>query len=590
MNRIVLLVGFTLLHALNNVLAFEPPQFSHSKIVDIDSAFVSTELLGRPTDQSITINAHARNDLDVYFEYGTESSNYKKRTDTRRFQGGESINVMIDSLAPNCRYYYRMRYRRSGASEFELGQAHTFHTQRPRGSAFTFAVEADPHLDEQSNPEIYRRTLQNILTDNPDFLIDLGDNFMSDKIPEINPGSLITYHTIVNRHLLFRGYYDSICHSVPLFLVIGNHEGECGWELDGSAENMAVWATQARKLFYPNPRPNAFYSGNEDSVKFVGQRENYYAWEWGDALFVVLDPYWCTTIKPGRTNDNWSWTLGEKQYRWFEHTFETSHAAFKFVFCHQVIGGKDAEGRGGAEYVQFYEMGGLNQDGSWGFDEKRPGWSKPIHQLMAQNKVTIFFHGHDHFFARQELDGIVYQLVPQPSHPNYKNAGQAEEYGYITGDILPNSGHLRVNVSASQVTVDYVRAYLPQDENENKGRINGIVDYSYVIPSINTAAPSAKLGHVSHNDFSLKQNYPNPFNSSTTIEYTVQPTANVQLHIYDITGRHVSTLVDEWQNAGQYRVVFSPEQHDNRFLPSGYYFYKMNVVDDTKIMRLLYLK
>ena len=98
---------------------------------------------------------------------------------------------------------------------------------------------------------------------------------------------------------------------------------------------------------------------------------------------------------------------------------------------------------------------------------------------MVDNNVTIFFHGHDHFFAKQELDGVIYQLVPQPSHHNFKKANQAEAYGYMSGEILPNSGHLRVTVSPSDVTVDYVRAYLP--ETENAERINGQVSHAYSI-------------------------------------------------------------------------------------------------------------
>jgi hypothetical protein len=336
MKKIFLISGILLLVLLltNKKASAAPDQKIHSANAASDSIFIATELLGRPTDQSVTINALAYNDLEVYFEYGNEPSHYPNQTDVKLFRGGEPIEVNINQLSPNTRYYYQMRYRQPGAVEFNVGEERTFHTQRPRGDAFTFAVEADPHLDEQSNPEIYQRTLQNILTDNPDFLLDLGDNFMLDKIPEIIPGTSINYQEIMNRHLLLRGYYDSICHSVPLFLVIGNHEGELGWELNGTAENMAVWATIARKLYYPNPAPDHFYTGSTVVENFVGLRENYYAFEWGDALFVVLDPYWYTITKPGKSSDNWDWTLGEQQYHWFRQTLENSDAAFKFVFCH----------------------------------------------------------------------------------------------------------------------------------------------------------------------------------------------------------------------------------------------------------------
>jgi len=233
-----------------------------------------------------------------------------------------------------------------------------------------------------------------------------------------------------------------------------------------------------RKHYFPNPQPNGFYTGSETEEESVGLCQNYYAWRWGDALFVVLDPYRYTQRKGSDNSDGWDWTLGEPQYHWFRQTVSDSNATFKFVFCHQLIGGA-SQGRGRTEWVPYYEMGGCDIDGTWGFDQRRPGWDKPIHKLMVENNVTIFFHGHDHFFAKQELDGIVYQLVPQPSHRNFTKANQAAAYGYESGEILPNSGHLRVTITGSQVTVDYIRAYLP--ENENNDRINGQVSHTYHI-------------------------------------------------------------------------------------------------------------
>jgi len=99
--------------------------------------------------------------------------------------------------------------------------------------------------------------------------------------------------------------------------------------------------------------------------------------------------------------------------------------------------------------------------------------------LLVQNKVNIVFHGHDHLFVKQDLDGIVYQEVPQPSTARYDVTGNAKEYGYVSGDVLGGPGHLRVTVSPSNVKVEYVRAYLPKDENAQRG--NGQVDYTYLI-------------------------------------------------------------------------------------------------------------
>jgi len=80
----------------------------------------------------------------------------------------------------------------------------------------------------------------------------------------------------------------------------------------------------------------------------------------------------------------------------------------------------------------------------------------PIHQLLITNHVNIVFHGHDHLYAKQDLDGIVYQEVPQPGDPR-GSTRSAAEYGYKSGVILGSSGYMRVTVSPSQATLEYVR-------------------------------------------------------------------------------------------------------------------------------------
>ncbi len=82
----------------------------NSTSVESDSIFIATELLGRPTDKSVTINALAYDDLEVYFEYGAEPSNYTNQTDVKQFPGREPIELIIDKLSPNTRYYYWMCY------------------------------------------------------------------------------------------------------------------------------------------------------------------------------------------------------------------------------------------------------------------------------------------------------------------------------------------------------------------------------------------------------------------------------------------------------------------------------------------------
>jgi hypothetical protein len=99
--------------------------------------------------------------------------------------------------------------------------------------------------------------------------------------------------------------------------------------------------------------------------------------------------------------------------------------------------------------------------------------------LIVANHVTAVFHGHDHLFVKQDLDGIVYQEVPQPSTARANATNSAADYGYVSGDVLGSPGHLRVTVAPEHVTIEYVRTYLPKDEKP--GQQNGQVDYAYTI-------------------------------------------------------------------------------------------------------------
>jgi hypothetical protein len=71
--------------------------------------------------------------------------------------------------------------------------------------------------------------------------------------------------------------------------------------------------------------------------------------------------------------------------------------------------------------------------------------------------VAILFHGHDHCFAREELDHVVYQEVPSPSDHTRSLGFCGKARFYEQGAVYRNPGHLRVRVAPTHITVDYVR-------------------------------------------------------------------------------------------------------------------------------------
>jgi hypothetical protein len=430
-------------------------------------SFNGNIVLSRPTDSSVTASLLSSDAIEAYIEYGTEPGVYSSQTTMSAVQAQVPHNIIIQNLQPNTGYYYRLCFRRPGEAYYAQRPEYSFHTQRAAGAAFTFDIQADSHLyDHKCSPQLYQIALQNEVADCPDFVLDLGDTFGDDHDLTIGPADMMQLH------LDQRPYLGQIGRSAPVFLCIGNHEAECGAYMNGTGSNLAIYATQARQYYYANPVPDSFYSGNTAVESFVGLPQNYYAWTWGDALFVVLDVYRYETASP-KPSDLWEWTIGKDQYDWFKRTLEQSSAKYKFVFAHHVLG----QTRGAAGCANLCEWGGYDKNGTWMFDSKRPGWAMPLHQLMVQNGVTVFFQGHDHLFARETLDGVIYQEVPMPSDGTY-HVGDVNADAY-TGDTLNNSGHLRVAVSGSQVKVDYVRAWLPQDCNSTN--VNGQVAYTYTI-------------------------------------------------------------------------------------------------------------
>ena len=458
-------------------------------IVNVDISaqvtFTGTELLARPTDHSITLNIVSSNALDAYVEYGISSGNYTKTTPTVSQVANEPIVIIIDSLTADTKYFYRLRYRLNGSGDtFSARSEHTFHTQRQTGDKFVFDITSDSHVNILlGSAATWQQTLTNVASDTADFLIDCGDTFAMDNVTS-ESGARSSY--IFQRTSTKLGLVSP---SLPIFLAVGNHEEQEAWHLDDNGNpvnSQPVWGTNAQKRYFPNPVPDDFYSGNTDTYSALDGdhlREDYYAWTWGNALFVVIDPFWYTYTKPftGNTGggegsdvgsgDRWDWTLGVQQYNWLKQTLDTSKATFKFLFMHHMTGGTQDYIRGGAYAAPYCEWGGYDENGTtYSFNTRRPGWYAPIHQILVEDGVTDVFHGHDHQYAYEMRDGVAYQSLPAAgfSGNGFNIYSQSNS---LSIRVLPSPGHLRVTVSPDSVVVDYINT------------TSGNVTYSYTIPA-----------------------------------------------------------------------------------------------------------
>ena len=231
-------------------------------------------------------------------------------------------------------------------------------------------------------------------------------------------------------YLNFRRMMGDTLGRAAHFPVIGNWDGENGCNTADEIER----SRSQRLLYLPGPNPTTYPEGG-------GANDDYYAFTWGDALFVVLNVMTYTPtchlldIDPGEPDD---WTLGAAQLAWLEDTLARSSARWKFTFIHHTVGGNagnpvdSAYGRGGGRAAMIGEQA-------------------TVHDMLKRHGVQIFFYAHDHVFTDMVVDGIHYTLPGSAGAPWKFTTG---ETGYT--DYWPDSGYGRVNVGPNRVTVDFV--------------------------------------------------------------------------------------------------------------------------------------
>jgi hypothetical protein len=147
---------------------------------------------------------------------------------------------------------------------------------------------------------------------------------------------------------------------------------------------------------------------------------------------------------------------------------------------------------------------------------------------------------------------------------------------------FPDSLRLRVRTSGGVTIGTYTITVT------GTGRISGQSG-----PPIHKRTMSLNLGGVgltnNNNEipgvFHLYQNYPNPFNPSTNIRFDLPNAGNVKLTVFDIAGREVGTLINNYYQAGKYEIDFNAEE-----LSSGIYFYRIETPEFTSIRKMILVK
>lgn len=161
--------------------------------------------------------------------------------------------------------------------------------------------------------------------------------------------------------------------------------------------------------------------------------------------------------------------------------------------------------------------------------------------------------------------------------------GELDAFSTWSGLILPTSYDLTIGQA------------LPGNNQYNfKGTLDEIRLYNYALPlreiqnladlSTSTTTPTTEKKL----NLELFQNYPNPFNAQTTIFFQIHKAANVRLKIFDVLGKEVKSLLQEFLPAGRYRESWNGTNATNQPAASGLYFYQLQI-DEVRLIRKMLL-
>jgi hypothetical protein len=151
----------------------------------------------------------------------------------------------------------------------------------------------------------------------------------------------------------------------------------------------------------------------------------------------------------------------------------------------------------------------------------------------------------------------------------YENTGTSTEPSWqMNNDLLEG---IEVKQNAHPGFADL-------DDDGRLDMIIGEYDGNFTFYKNNFAPTSVENKNEIVTGYKLFQNYPNPFNPITVIGYQLPVSGNVTIKVYDVLGKEIKTLVNEFKAAGSYKTEFNVESTAGG-LASGIYFYKLEIND-----------
>lgn len=316
--------------------------------------------------------------------------------------------------------------------------------------------------------------------------------------------------------------------------------------------------TLSTNLYIYDIREKSITQGND----LFHSAYNYSVGVYGDSLLYYFDDYYTENVQIYNVHTN-TWTYGTPS----SHGFSTigSLAGDKIV----MIGWKDNDG--------FTSIGTIDKN-----DPSNITWSKigfpgtrfsgaTVGSWNGKKNKYVIFAGGTHYGIDYLADVWMYDIVNEKwlygPDKIYAASFQNNMVPVIRNDsvyMVAVGGFGENNFRGANEWL-----FIGIDEPEN---------YIGIDEEPNSPMPR---------QYSLSQNYPNPFNPSTKIKYSLQEPGYVILTVYDMLGREIKTLINEFKNSGEHEVIFNAAGMN---LSSGIYLYRIKSGSFVQTKKLMLIK
>ena len=199
--------------------------------------------------------------------------------------------------------------------------------------------------------------------------------------------------------------------------------------------------------------------------------------------------------------------------------------------------------------------------------------------------------------------------------PNLYIAGHYNEavydWEFVGDDPFGVTSYTEHVIFMDDTTDDFTTTGSALEQDQGKVRVaklfTGDIDNDgngdLVFTSASFAADKPQIFMIEHDEelsnenvsqipskFNMSQNYPNPFNPSTQFSYTLPESGNIELAIYDITGKMVYKFYDGFQRAGNHNILWTGVDQNQKTVPSGVYFCLLKMASNTITKKMVMTK